>query len=144
MKPYPGKQLTQEQIIFNYRLSRARRTSENAFGIFGSRFQVFRTPIRSSPTTVKDIILAAVTLHNYLRVCSKESYIPPDMLDREDIHNVELHRGQLHQHPHGGLERLPLVARGHAQDAKEVRETFNHYFNNEGKVAWQDAMCFLH
>ncbi|XP_045111040.1 uncharacterized protein LOC123504521 [Portunus trituberculatus] len=96
MKPYPGKQLSKEQIIFNYRLFRARKTSENAFGILGSRFQVCRTPIRSSPTTVKDIVLSAVTLHNYLRVCSKESYIPPDMLDREDIQNVELHRGQWH------------------------------------------------
>ena len=33
MKPYPGKNVDQCQRIYNYRLSRARRTSENAFGL---------------------------------------------------------------------------------------------------------------
>ena len=144
MKPYPGRQMTNENRIFNYRLSRARRTSENAFGILASRFQVFRSPIRASPTTTKDIALAAVTLHNYLRVCSKESDVPPDMLDREDIQNVKLLPGQWRQHPHNALERLPQVGRGHAQQAKEVRDKFREYFNNEGRVHWQERMCFRH
>ena len=43
LKPYSQKDLTHEQIIFNYGLSRARRTVENAFGIMASRFQVLQT-----------------------------------------------------------------------------------------------------
>ncbi|XP_022166261.1 uncharacterized protein LOC111030867, partial [Myzus persicae] len=40
LKPYSQTNLTKEQRIFNYRLSRARRIVENAFGILNLRFGV--------------------------------------------------------------------------------------------------------
>ncbi|XP_066583739.1 uncharacterized protein [Prorops nasuta] len=66
MKPYSGNNLSKEQKIYNYRLSRARRTIESAFGIFANRWRVFHTPICLLPQTTEYLILTSVCLHNYI------------------------------------------------------------------------------
>lgn len=90
MRPYGGANLPSDQTIFNYRLSRARRVVENAFGILSSRFRVFRKPIYASETTVERIIKATCALHNWLRTLDIEgrnglqNYMAPDLVDREE------------------------------------------------------------
>lgn len=57
MKPYSGRCMADnKKRIFNYRLSRARRVIENAFGIMASRFRVFRRPIMADPENVVSIV----------------------------------------------------------------------------------------
>lgn len=57
MKPYKGVNLTVAQSIFNFRLSRARRVIENAFGILVARWRIFTRTISATPDTVDNIIL---------------------------------------------------------------------------------------
>ncbi|KAG0420514.1 hypothetical protein HPB47_003451, partial [Ixodes persulcatus] len=67
MKPYTGTNLDDEKVIFNYRLSRARRVAENAFGILANRFRFLHTSIDAEPGRVTSFVKAACVLHNYLR-----------------------------------------------------------------------------
>lgn len=75
MKPYPGKNLLESERVFNYRLSRARRTIENSFGILAAKWRIFRRPIRGNVDLVTKIAQAAVCLHNYLRLTENATYI---------------------------------------------------------------------
>lgn len=66
MRPYPSKNLSKQQKIFNYRLSRARHVVENAFGILGSRWRIYQKSINTNLETADNIIKATVCLHNFL------------------------------------------------------------------------------
>lgn len=66
MRPYPLKNLTKRQRIFNYRLSRARRVVENAFGILANRWRIYQKPIITSLETADAIIKATICLHYLL------------------------------------------------------------------------------
>ncbi|XP_025263215.1 putative nuclease HARBI1 [Camponotus floridanus] len=59
LRPYPGRGgLTPEQDIYNYRLSRARRITENTFGIIASQWRIYRKPIIASPENAKLMVQA--------------------------------------------------------------------------------------
>ncbi len=67
MWPYQYLSTDKAELIFNYRLSRARRIIENAFGILSARWRIFQTRIIAKPEKVDSIIKAACCLHNFLR-----------------------------------------------------------------------------
>ena len=67
MKPFARRGLIQMERIFNYRLSRARRIVENAFGILASRFRVFRGPTMMGTATAEKVVLAATVPHTFMR-----------------------------------------------------------------------------
>ena len=61
-KPYSQRYLTRENIIFNYRLSRARRIVENVFGILANRFRAISSPLALDPDKVELIVMACCSL----------------------------------------------------------------------------------
>ena len=83
-KPYPDRNLDLPTIVHNYRLSRARRTSENCFGILAQRFRVFLTTIDLHPQFVEDLVMAACCLHNYLIENQSSFYVNQGDMDYED------------------------------------------------------------
>lgn len=82
--PYPYKDNDYSKKIYNYRLSRARRVSENAFGILATRFRLFYSPITLQVDYLDYVILACCALHNFLSKMCRESDIPNSLFDRED------------------------------------------------------------
>lgn len=59
------------------RLCRARRVSENAFGLLSQVFRVFYTPIALKPETTDNLIMVACCLHNLLRDAYLEKHNKP-------------------------------------------------------------------
>ncbi|GBP85179.1 Protein ALP1-like [Eumeta japonica] len=84
MKPYRTTP-TRKGKIFNYRLSRARRIVENAFGILVTIFRFLMDAIDiMAPKNVDRITLVTYSLHNWLRKTS-DMYITQRYVDFEDI-----------------------------------------------------------
>ncbi|CAG5044093.1 unnamed protein product [Parnassius apollo] len=75
LKPYSKAKLVNNNPnkIFNYRLSRARRTVENAFGILRARLRVFQGSLQVQPNMADKIVLAACCLHNFLTQDTQET-----------------------------------------------------------------------
>ncbi|KAJ8930290.1 hypothetical protein NQ314_016909 [Rhamnusium bicolor] len=67
MRPYPRIYLGEEKNIFNYRLSRARRTIENTFGILAQRWRILRKTIIGNVDTCESIVKATIVLLNFLQ-----------------------------------------------------------------------------
>ena len=144
MKPFAGRNLPFKESVFNYRLSRARRVIENAFGILTTRWRIFRRPIIAKPENVVLMVKAACVLHNFLMKTNRQSqcggmYCADDLVDTYDVHG-NIIPGSWRREGHGNL--LPRTAHSNrsGQKAVEVRQVFANYFvSAAGKVAWQDS-----
>ncbi|XP_050293303.1 uncharacterized protein LOC126733897 [Anthonomus grandis grandis] len=145
MKPFPGEHLKATfQRSFNYRLSRARRVVENAFGVMSSVFRVLRKPLLLQPTTAEIIVLTCCYLHNFLQNTKTimGCYAPPGTYDNEDVSTGILVHGSWRNEPETSstFMKLNRIGRKSTRAAQEVREKFAHYFSGHGRVPWQDRM----
>lgn len=82
MKAYPGNNLTEEQKLFNYRLSRARMTIECAFGRLKGRWRCLLKRLYNDITSVSEIVKSCCTLHN---ICE----IHGDFFDEDWLQGVD-------------------------------------------------------
>lgn len=138
MKPFSRRNMEKDEAVFNYRLSRARRIVENAFGILANRFQCFLGRLQQDPHVAKQMVMAAVTLHNLMRV--RYPRMQNAVLDVEDDqHNVA---------PGAWRQDRPMLdlhaLRGGnytTREAKRQRLYLKHYYSHPvGAVPWQDRM----
>lgn len=91
--------LTLQQRYFNYRLSRARVTIENTFGILAARWRIFHKTIDASPTNVDKIVQATVVLHNFIKVKKGDSikYAPDNYVDRIEPIDMNMLKNKQYQ-----------------------------------------------
>lgn len=116
LRPFPARGLTPCRRVYNYRLSRCRRSVECAFGILANKWRVFHTPILVEPDFVDAIVKATCILHNFVRKREGTSYDDAETYPFADVNDF------------GPAER----ATGH-----EVRDFFADYFMNIGAVPFQ-------
>ena len=138
MKPYPEKGLTDQKRIFNYKLSRFRRVTENAFGIMTSIFRIYSTKINLDPDKAISVVKATLVLHNLLRSKSPDSYTPYGFAD-EIVGDTVVNGQWRHSSQQSFLEPLPARMRGNKpkNSAVEIREVFATYLFGPGGVPWQ-------
>lgn len=132
LRPYSQKaaRADAQKAIFNYRLSRARRVTENAFGLLSQVFRVYYQPINLSPKTCDDLIIVTCCLHNMLR----EAYL-------ENTGRAYYQFDPENSTPNENV-MVPFLNESGFTNAEGiiVRDTFKEYFSNEGAVPWQNSM----
>ncbi|XP_076235096.1 uncharacterized protein LOC143179668 [Calliopsis andreniformis] len=133
MKLYPGNHESgSKRRIFNYRLTRARRTIENTFEILSVVFRVLRKPSLLKPDIATEVVLSCTYLHNFIRKNQSENvYFPPGSLDSEI--NGEITDGSWRRENTSLTSFIPLERTGRrsARSANHIRDEFCEYFSSE-------------
>lgn len=118
LRPFSGKHLNFEKKVFNYRLSRARRHIECAFGILVNKWRILHHPLNVSVEFTEDIVKACCILHNFVR--KRDGYkfhhtlTVPGIVDIDDI-------------------EMPV------RRSVTTRDVLKDYFiSEEGAVPWQN------
>ena len=136
MRPFPRGTacLSRDELVFNYRLSRARRIVENAFQILVQCWRIFSRKLNLLPENADSVIKACVVLHNFLRGIRDLN----DLTQQLNPDNVPFLRED------GAI--LDLDRRGYKSSAaaKVIRNIYKNFFRRpEGQVTWQDRAIAL-
>ena len=117
MKPYPRRNdLSNEEKIFNYRLSRARLSIECAFGLLTEKWQVLQGPLRFSVRHCDMIMCALIGLHNFA------------LYENDTDDNIEIIE-----------DYITIEERNNALMPSTMRNRLKSYFSSPaGSVSWQE------
>ena len=135
LRLYPGKNLTFERKVLNYRLSRARRIIENTFGIMSTRWRLLMRAICANEGNIIHFIRAICVLHDFLMKkdftqSATMAYCPPRYTDVEN-EDSSITEGQWRDVYKNETGLQPAFNRS-SQAAQDV--------NNEGRVPWQEVV----
>ncbi|XP_068082892.1 uncharacterized protein [Anabrus simplex] len=138
LKPFSHRGLTVQERVFNYRLSRARRVAENAFGILAARFRVFNTPIPLNVDTIETLVKSACAIHNWLRQTSSRTYFPSGSVDDEDLNTGVITPGAWRIVPTfmSPVDRF-YSSNNCGRAGEQVRKWYMHQFMTTLSVPWQ-------
>ena len=136
LKPYQQRDVNRDQRIFNYRLCRARRIVENAFGILANRWRVLLTTMQIAPQRSEAVILAACALNNL--ILTDHPNLNRRLADREDSVTHDITQGEWRNGP--AMEQLEALRGNTSSNAgKAVRQYLTNYFVSDvGAVPWQE------
>lgn len=140
MRPYPEKQVlrSREKEEYNYRHSRARRVSENAFGISTNLFPVYSKPfdIRCQNTR-NNLIITTCLLHNMIRDENDDFFLRhrTDIMIEQGEEDTNPPQEQI-ENDSDRLEEDDELSM-QIDSALEAREKFSNYFQREGAVSWR-------
>ena len=84
LTPYSGQVIPEEQRVFYYRLSRARRVIKNVFGVLAARWRVFMQPIQNTVEKTDRIVKATIYLFNFLLQTDSAGYCLTGFVDSYD------------------------------------------------------------
>ncbi|KAG8238233.1 hypothetical protein J437_LFUL018003 [Ladona fulva] len=125
MKPYSKRFLSYEEKVFNYRLSRARRCVECAFGIMCAKWRLLGKCIETDVNKAEKIVKCICLLHNII-------------INREgnDFNSAAL-QDSLNESPLQRSRSARTFNRSTRQ-AQIIRDTLKSYYNGIGAVPWQN------
>jgi hypothetical protein len=117
LRPYPNRNLSVQQRIYNYRSTRARRMVECAFSILANKCRIFHRPLDVTPQFFDSIVKACCILHNFVR---RNDGFQLDNLYESNFESIQAS---------GTRENIK---------GKHVRDYFAKYFTSpHGAVPWQ-------
>lgn len=98
----PEARANKSKAVFNYRLSRARRVSENSFALLSQVFRVFYTPISVNAAVTDKLIMIACGLHNML----PDAYLEDNAQRYFELSNTEPTQNLIPLRAGGGFANL--------------------------------------